>query len=455
MQVLRQSTAFTETVGPILDADGLEYTGAVIGDLSISKNGTEAAMAAAATLTHIDNGLYTLVGTTGNSDTVGRVTIRCNKAGYQMQAVRFQVVEEAVYDALYAASANTFTGAAGSTTLGANVINAAAIASSAITSAKFAANAITSTVLASNCITSTQLATTAVEEIAQGSIAFLSPLFVNGGFGEVISAGSNDTTHVHINCSLPNDELNGHFLWLYDVSTGIFCVRRITDWDLGTQLVTVDTLPFTPEDSVDQYAVLSFKEVLTGDAYARLGAPAGASVSADIADLPTVAEFEARTLVAAGYATPTNITAGTITTVSGNVNGSVGGNVAGNVVGSVGSVLGNIGGNLNGNVVGELNTAGTVTTLDELFNNLGLIIPTVVDVQNATTTALTTALTEGYRATNATGSVRDILYEVLSVLTQASITTTTLTGYKIDGSTVAKTYTLNSATTPTSITETT
>jgi hypothetical protein len=68
---------------------------------------------------------------------------------------------------------------------------------------------------------------------------------------------------------------------------------------------------------------------------------------------------------------------------------------------------------------------------------------------------LTTALTEGYRATNATGSVRDILYEVLSVLTQASITTTTLTGYKIDGSTVAKTYTLNSATTPTSITETT
>lgn len=39
----------------------------------------------------------------------------------------------------------------------------------------------------------------------------------------------------------------------------------------------------------------------TGDSYARLGAPAGASVSADIADLPTVAEFEARTLVAADY----------------------------------------------------------------------------------------------------------------------------------------------------------
>ena len=39
----------------------------------------------------------------------------------------------------------------------------------------------------------------------------------------------------------------------------------------------------------------------TGDSYARLGAPAGASVSADIANVPTVAEFEARTLPAADY----------------------------------------------------------------------------------------------------------------------------------------------------------
>ncbi len=43
----------------------------------------------------------------------------------------------------------------------------------------------------------------------------------------------------------------------------------------------------------------------TGDSYARLGAPAGASVSADIADVPTVSEFNARTLVAASYFDPT------------------------------------------------------------------------------------------------------------------------------------------------------
>jgi len=44
-----------------------------------------------------------------------------------------------------------------------------------------------------------------------------------------------------------------------------------------------------------------------------------------LADVPSTSEFEARTLVSASYATPTNITGGTITTVSGNVDGNVSG----------------------------------------------------------------------------------------------------------------------------------
>lgn len=74
---------------------------------------------------------------------------------------------------------------------------------------------------------------------------------------------------------------------------------------------------------------------------------------------------------------------------------------------------------------------------------------------SAVTTALTTALTEGYRGTGATGSVRDLLYEVIAHLGESGIAGTTKTLKKIDGSTTAKTYTLDSATVPTSITETT
>ena len=97
----KQSTAATLIVGPILDSAGAEYTSAVIGDLSISKNGgTLTALAAAATLTHIANGQYTLVMTTGNLDTLGRAQITCNKSTYQMPEVRLMIVPANVFDSI-------------------------------------------------------------------------------------------------------------------------------------------------------------------------------------------------------------------------------------------------------------------------------------------------------------------------------------------------------------------
>ena len=98
---VKQSTAATLIVGPILDSTGAEYTSAVIGDLSISKNGgTLTAMAAAATLTHIANGQYTLVMTTGNLDTLGRAQITCNKSTYQMPPIGLNIVPAMVFDSL-------------------------------------------------------------------------------------------------------------------------------------------------------------------------------------------------------------------------------------------------------------------------------------------------------------------------------------------------------------------
>lgn len=67
----------------------------------------------------------------------------------------------------------------------------------------------------------------------------------------------------------------------------------------------------------------------------------------------------------------------------------------------------------------------------------------------------TTALTEAYRSTGATGTAAQLLYEILQNITEFAISGTTKTAKKLDGSTTAKTYTLNSATAPTSITEAT
>lgn len=98
MQLFKQSTAATISVGPCLDSAGAEYTGLVIGDLTLGKNGTEAAMASAATLTATSNGHYDLVMTTGNTDTLGRFKIRCNKSTYQMPVVEGMVVPAMIYD---------------------------------------------------------------------------------------------------------------------------------------------------------------------------------------------------------------------------------------------------------------------------------------------------------------------------------------------------------------------
>ena len=107
----KQSTVLTVVVGPILDSTGAEYASAVIGDLSISKNGgTLTAMASAATLTYIANGMYTLVTTTGNMDTLGAVQVTCNKATYQMPKMERNVVPASVYDAIIANATNTTGG---------------------------------------------------------------------------------------------------------------------------------------------------------------------------------------------------------------------------------------------------------------------------------------------------------------------------------------------------------
>lgn len=98
--LLKQSTAATLTIGPCLDADGAEYDGLVIGDISLSKNGTVAALAAAATLTYIANGMYTLVLTTANTNTLGRWRIHCNKAGYQIPPEAGTVLTAETFDAV-------------------------------------------------------------------------------------------------------------------------------------------------------------------------------------------------------------------------------------------------------------------------------------------------------------------------------------------------------------------
>ncbi len=224
MVIARQSTARIVMVGPILDAAGVVVTTAVVGDLKISKNGgVPAALNASATLTHRHTGHYSLSLTTSDLDTVGQAEVGIDSTTNAMPIKVITVIEEAIYDAFYAASATgllptnvtqfggtngTFAagrpevntshiaGAAVSTStaqIGVNVVNAAgtawgsgaitaaSIAADAITAAKiangaidaatFAAGAIDAAAIATNAIDADALAADAVTEIWAGSTA--------------------------------------------------------------------------------------------------------------------------------------------------------------------------------------------------------------------------------------------------------------------------------------------
>jgi hypothetical protein len=100
MQLLKQSTAATVEVGPVLDANGDPYTGASAADFNITKNGTTAALASPTTATHSHNGTYLVALTTGNTDTLGRLSISINKATYAMTIFRYEVLAANQFDAI-------------------------------------------------------------------------------------------------------------------------------------------------------------------------------------------------------------------------------------------------------------------------------------------------------------------------------------------------------------------
>ena len=109
MKLLKQSTASTVIVGPVLDANGAAVTTAVVGDFRIAKNGTIATLSGA-TVTHDANGYYTVALTTGNTDTVGRLAIYSGNTAHSMATHHWTVLLASVFDAILANATNSTGG---------------------------------------------------------------------------------------------------------------------------------------------------------------------------------------------------------------------------------------------------------------------------------------------------------------------------------------------------------
>tara|TARA_R110000824_G_C14950224_1_gene650846 strand:+ start:95 stop:700 length:606 start_codon:yes stop_codon:yes gene_type:complete len=124
---LKQSTAYTFRLGPFVDdTDGkTAETGLTIEDshVRVSKNGGNFIdKAETSNSAHDEAGFYVVVFNTTDTNTVGELQVACHISGALPVFKTFYVVEEAIYDALFAGSA---TGAL--TGVSVNALTSAAI----------------------------------------------------------------------------------------------------------------------------------------------------------------------------------------------------------------------------------------------------------------------------------------------------------------------------------------
>lgn len=255
MQYLRQSTASQEViVGPFLDStDGNTAETALSianTDIKIWKTGgTTESSKNSGGATHIASGRYYTVLDATDTNTIGPLEINVHVSGALPVKLRCCVLDEAVYDVLFGTTAPSTLAAGALMGLADNAITAAKIASDAITAAKIADGAITET------------------KISAGALD-------NKGNWNVGKTGYSLTQSFPTNFdSLAID--------------GDGFVNVANNYDK-----TGYSLSVAPLDAAGVRAAVGL---------------ASANLDTQLANLPTVAEFEARTIVAANYATASNL----------------------------------------------------------------------------------------------------------------------------------------------------
>ena len=234
---LKQSTSAVVLVGPVLDASGVAVTTAVIGDFTLTKNGTSAAMSGN-TISHSHNGHYAITLTAANTDTIGRLTISVNNTAQAMPVFRWDICQPSVYDALFTNATNTTGGLPAAT------------------------GAITALAGAVSTLTAAGVRTELVTELGRIDATVSSRLAAS-----VYTAPDNATIG-----------------------------------SISTNLVTVNN------NVLSRLAALSYVAPLSASETRSALGLASANLDTQLADIPTVSEFEARTLLAAGYASSTHWT---------------------------------------------------------------------------------------------------------------------------------------------------
>lgn len=181
-----------------------------------------------------------------------------------------------------------------------------------------------------------------------------------------------------------------------------------------------------------------------------LGTPAGASVSADIADVPTVSEFNARTLLAASYFDPAADTVADVTLVATTTTNT-------DMRGTDSAALASVATEARLSELDEATGGKMANQVDIIQIDTTTDLPAQITALNNVSIAdiLASQLTESYAVDGVAPTLTQALFLIQQMLGDFAIAGTTLTVREIDGSTTAATFTLDDGTSPTSITRAT
>ena len=206
-----------------------------------------------------------------------------------------------------------------------------------------------------------------------------------------------------------------------NVGGSVASVTGLTASDVGAIKTQTDKLAFTVANQIDAN-VIDWKgataPAMTGDAFARLGAPAGLSVSADIAAVKS----------------DTGTTLTDINTGAGAIYTRIGAPAGASVSADVAAVKSEL---------DAVKAKTDVLPASPAATGDAMTLTSAYDVAKGTV-----AMTESYAAKGAAMTLVQCLHEMRALLAERSIAGTTLTGKKLDGATAAATYTLDDATNP-------
>ena len=241
--------------------------------------------------------------------------------------------------------------------------------------------------------------------------------------------------------------------------TGAGQSRIIYDWVSTTDTASVSPNWTTTPDNTSTYLVVPTPPASTNGA--TLPAVNLTSWNGTAVATPDTAGYPKVTIKDGTGAGEIALTAGVVDTVGavtgavGSVTGAVGSvtGAVGSVTGAVGSVTGNVGGNVTGSVgsvaAGGITAASIATGA---FDADALATDAVTEI---VTGVLTSAMTEAYPTDGSTMTVAQALYLIAQSIGEFSVSGTTVTVKRVDGTTTAATYTLDSSTAPTSRTRAT